>query len=69
MAAPIPASLVGETWLEPLLVDLAFGPDEGFGVVIAGGDEIADVLDQLGHPVKDAPLRDSPLRIEIQIST
>jgi hypothetical protein len=39
-----PESLIGETWLESFLVELAFYPDEGSGAFVVVDDEAIDVV-------------------------
>ena len=51
------------------LVDLCFGPYEGFGILIVGLDEGIDVLAKLGDGVEGRTVRRLALRIENQIST
>ena len=42
-----PGSLIGETCLEALLLDLGFGPDERLGGFVVGRNEGIDMLPEL----------------------
>ena len=62
-----PESLDRETWLHPLLINDALGPDKGAGLFVVVGDEAIDMGDECTLP-NDPPLSDFPDRMENHIS-
>jgi hypothetical protein len=46
--------------VDAALVDLGFGPDEGFGISVVGRDEGIDVLAKLGDGVEGRTVPDLP---------